>query len=206
MPNCSASYCNDRHILQSCAWNKKWFSYRHDQIKLPFIQFVCKACGHWRYIGKPDCAPPPESVPSNWKELLGRRLPDRPHLPTRPDLILIDDLVDSKTRIRIIDFKIAWDVNMLLDGDDKVVKYQPLADMMAEHWLLTRGHTPDVRVVPIVIGACGSIPADWFSRLADLEATEANGAALAKKLSAAIIEQSAAMFYKWIGDARAHGF
>ena len=81
-----------------------------------------------------------------------------------------------------------------------------VADMMAEHWLLTRGHTPDVRVVPIVIGACGSIPADWFSRLADLEATEANGAALAKKLSAAIIEQSAAMFYKWIGDARAHGF
>ena len=95
---------------------------------------------------------------------------------------------------------------MITDGDAKVEKYQPLADLMREHWLHTRGFAPDVRVVPIVIGACGSIPSDWYHKLADLEATEAKGAALAKQLSAIAIEQSAAMFYKWVSDARAHGF
>ena len=65
MPNCNSSYCDDTHILQSCAWRKRWITYRHDQLKLPTIRFIERACGHWRYIGQPDCAPPPDSVPND---------------------------------------------------------------------------------------------------------------------------------------------
>ena len=95
---------------------------------------------------------------------------------------------------------------MITAGDAKVEKYQPLADLMREHWLHARGFAPHVRVVPIVIGACGSISPDWYYRLADLEAIEAKGAVLAKHLSAIAIEHSAAMFNKWVSDPRAHGF
>lgn len=133
-------------------------------------------------------------------------LPDREHLPLRPDVVLADDLVYSKLRVRIVDFKIAWDANMTEDSEVKVKKYQPLADMITRFCTQRYGHTPDVRVVPIVIGTCGSIPADWYVRMADLEATEAGAAKIAKTLSTTIIEESSNIFYGWTSDARAHGF
>ena len=206
MPNCSWNWCDDKHILQRCAWNKSKITLRHDKCKVPFLDYINNSCTHWRYIGEPDCAPPAHLIQASWKEDLAALLPEREHLPFRADVILADDLVYSKLRVRIVDFKIAWDSNMVDDGDAKVDKYQPVADMITRFCTQQYGYVPDVRVVPIVIGACGSIPADWYERLADLEATEAGAAKLAKTLSTTIIEESANIFYGWTGDARAHGF
>ena len=206
MPNCSWNWCDDKHILQRCAWNKSKITLRHDKCKIPFLDYINNSCTHWRYIGEPDCAPPAHLIQASWKEDLATLLPEREHLPFRADIILADDLVYSKLRVRIVDFKIAWDSNMVDDGEAKVEKYQPVADMITRFCTQQYGYVPDVRVVPIVIGACGSIPADWYERMADLEATEAGAAKLAKTLSTIIIEESASIFYGWVGDARAHGF
>ena len=78
----------------------------------------------------------------------------------RPDIVVVDKV---KKVVTIIDIAVPADRNILEKQEEKVTKYQ---DLRME---LTRIWKKKVKVVPVVVGALGSIPRDLKKRLSELD-------------------------------------
>ena len=78
----------------------------------------------------------------------------------RPDLVVVDK---SKKEVLIIDFAVPADKNVREKESEKITKYQDLKMEIKRLWKMKR-----VRVIPLVVGALGSIPKDlphWLKEL-----------------------------------------
>ena len=67
----------------------------------------------------------------------------------QPDVVVLDHGTKQCT---IIDFAVPWDKNVKLKEDEKLFRYNPLAQEM------TKLYGMKARVVPIVVGGLGTIP------------------------------------------------
>jgi len=87
----------------------------------------------------------------------------------RPDLVVVDKM---KKKVTLIDIAIPADKNVIEKEKEKITKYQDLRIELQRLWGMK------VRVVPIVIGALGSIPKDLKKWLKDLDLEDADCSAL----------------------------
>ncbi len=83
----------------------------------------------------------------------------------RPDIVRVDKI--NRTAI-IIDIAVPIDRNVAAKMDEKQEKYQDLAAELKSLWKLRKLH-----VVPVVIGALGTVPKTLTRSLRDLEMTKA---------------------------------
>ena len=84
----------------------------------------------------------------------------------RPDLTLVDK---NKKSVSLIDVSVPWDSRVEEKEREKVDKYQDLRFELRRLWEMP------VEVVPIVIGALGTIPKNLKRNLEKLEAKIAPG-------------------------------
>ena len=75
----------------------------------------------------------------------------------RPDLLLVDKVTNTAT---IIDVAVPGDVRILDREQDKILAYQDLKREIKKNW-----HLRKVSIVPIVIGALGSVTSNFRKHL-----------------------------------------
>ena len=78
----------------------------------------------------------------------------------RPDIVVVDKL---KKQVSIIDIAVPADKNVAEKEKEKITKYQDLKMEVKRLWRQKR-----VRVIPVVVGALGSIPKGlqhWLTEL-----------------------------------------
>ena len=88
----------------------------------------------------------------------------------RPDIVVVDK---TRKEATIIDISIPADRNIMDKEKEKIMKYQDLKTEIKRIWNMKR-----VRVVPVVVGALGSIPKDWQNWHTALRLEEADCVAL----------------------------
>ena len=77
----------------------------------------------------------------------------------RPDVVVIDK---GKKRWTMVDFAVPFDANVVSTESEKTRKYEKLATEV------TRQHRVDTIIIPIVVGALGTVSrnlAGWIRRL-----------------------------------------
>ena len=84
----------------------------------------------------------------------------------RPDLTLVDK---KKNSVSLIDISVPWDSRVEEKEREKMDKYQDLRLELRRLWEMP------VEVVPIIIGALGTIPKNLKRNLEKLEAKVAPG-------------------------------
>ena len=84
----------------------------------------------------------------------------------RPDVTLIDKI---KKKVSLIDVAIPWDTRVEEKEREKMDKYQDLKIEIRRIWDM------QVEIVPIIIGALGTIPRSLKRNLEKLEAEVAPG-------------------------------
>jgi hypothetical protein len=89
----------------------------------------------------------------------------------RPDLVVVDK---TKKEITIIDFAVPADKNVAEKEKEKIEKYQELKVELKRLWKMK------ARVVPVVVGALGSIPKDLRHWLTELGLEDVDCGALQK--------------------------
>lgn len=89
----------------------------------------------------------------------------------RPDIVVVDKVAKKVT---LIDMAIPADKNVLKKEKEKVTKYQDLKTELQRIWKMK------VKVVPVVIGALGSVPKDQRQWLKELDLEEADLVAMQK--------------------------
>ena len=75
----------------------------------------------------------------------------------RPDVVVVDF---KEKMITIIDFAVPLDHNVVKKEQEKVEKYQPLAQYYRVNY-----KTFQTRIIPVVVGAFGIIPANLPNNL-----------------------------------------
>jgi hypothetical protein len=89
----------------------------------------------------------------------------------RPDIVVVDK---SAKKVTLIDMAVPADKNILEKEKEKVAKYQDLKMELQRIWKMK------VTVVPVVIGALGSVPKDQEQWLKELGLEEADHVAMQK--------------------------
>jgi hypothetical protein len=89
----------------------------------------------------------------------------------RPDIVVVDK---SAKKVTLIDMAIPADKNILEKEKEKVAKYQDLKMELQRIWKMK------VKVVPVVIGALGSVPKDQRQWLKELDLEESDCVAMQK--------------------------
>ncbi len=90
----------------------------------------------------------------------------------RPDIVRVDKTNKTAT---IIDVAVPIDRNVDIKMDEKREKYQDLAIELKSMWKLK-----EIRVVPVVIGAMGTVPKNLTRSIRDLEMTKTQQGLLQK--------------------------
>ena len=136
-------------------------------------------------------------VPLDWKYKLALLTKlEWKHLPCKPDLWVANFLSSDCIVIRIIDVIVSWDNKLEQGAVGKISKYEALVAIIIDHIMLTYGRLPDIKVVPIVVGARGAIPADWDQRMRDLKLV-AEGNKLACSCSRAALKGTQVVHSVW---------
>jgi hypothetical protein len=89
----------------------------------------------------------------------------------RPDMVVVDK---KKKEVTIIDFAVPADKNICDKEKEKIEKYQDLKMELKRLWKMK------VKVVPVVVGALGSIPKDLIHWLTELDLKDVDCGALQK--------------------------
>ena len=179
---------------------------RHNECFPIFSSWLAKCCSDMPYFGGFEKAPPDWMVPEDWRRRVEALTPHGTP-GTKPDLIIANAVAPGKFKVRIIDFQVAFEDNLEFAKESKKRHYGPLEAVIKDHLFAENNNsTPDVKVVPIIVGARGGIPDDWHEGLALLATTPSNTAALAEKLSITAIRGSHKIYMTWLQNAYAAGW
>ena len=89
----------------------------------------------------------------------------------RPDIVVVDK---CEKRVTLIDMAVPADKNILEKEKEKVIKYQDLKMELKRLWKMK------VKVIPVVIGALGSVSKNLKKWLKELDMEELDCSALQK--------------------------
>ena len=205
-PLCFYQYANLKHITQRCTKMDGMLRVRHNECFPIFSSWLAKCCSDMPYFGGFEKAPPDWMVPEDWRRRVEALTPHGTP-GTKPDLIIANAVAPGKFKVRIIDFQVAFEDNLEFAKESKKRHYGPLEAVIKDHLFAENNNsTPDVKVVPIIVGARGGIPDDWHEGLALLATTPSNTAALAEKLSITAIRGSHKIYMTWLQNAYAAGW
>ena len=200
---CGYKNCNLEHIENHCEMKAKpnylssLRTVRHNGVLDKVSGCLRSAATTFNYVGEHEVEPPGWMVPEDWKHqlrLITKANWDR--LPCKPDLIVANYLAADKITIRIMDVIISWDTRLGEGAEHKIQKYAPMCAIIRDHIIRTTDYNPDIKVVPIVIGVRGTIPADWHMRMIDLKLT-AESTALAVRCSKEALHGSCVIYNVW---------
>lgn len=204
MGGCGYQHCDLNHILQHCQPRdgliKGMRSLRHNSTFPIVTEHIKKQGTAWHYIGEPEHDPPPFLVPTDWKHRVMVLTPAGQRPATKPDQIIANILSKDKMEVCIIEMAIAWESCMEEVEERKRGKYEPLAAVITDFLSKKYERIPSVKVVPLVIGARGTIMNTWNDRMRDLRLDKSR--ALAINLSAEVLTKSAHMYFQWSEKAR----
>jgi hypothetical protein len=206
-PLCHYQYANLKHITQRCPQMNGMIRFRHNECFPIFAKWLEKCCSDMPYFGGFEKAPPQWMIPADWRRKVEALTPDFETPGTKPDLIIANAVAPGKFKVRIIDFQIAYEDNFEFAKNSKLKHYSALCTVIKSHLLAENNNTtPDVQVVPIIVGARGGIPLGWHNDLALLATTPSYTALLAEQLSAAAIKGSHMIYMSWLKNAYSRGW
>ena len=165
--------CNDKdetinHITSECsALAQTQYKKRHDTVARTVHWSLCKKyqmpCSNKWYEHQPESVTENENAKLLWD--YGIRT-DRVIQAHRPDLTLVDK---TNNKVSLIDVAVPWDSRVLLKEQEKRDKYQDLRVEVRRLWNMP------VEIVPIIIGALGTIPKSLKRNLEEVGADVAPG-------------------------------
>ena len=170
-PKCRKCNIKDEtinHIASECsALAQNQYKKRHDTVAKALHWSMCKkynlpSNNKW-YEHLPEKVVENEEAKLLWDYSIQT---DRVIQARRPDLTLVDK---NKKSVSLIDVSVPWDSRVEEKEREKVHKYQDLRFELRRLWEMP------VEVVPIVIGALGTIPKNLKRNLEKLEAKIAPG-------------------------------
>ena len=151
------------HIISQCKkLAQTEYKIRHDNVAKAFHWEVCKKNGLVRTHVEKWYEHEPESVMENEKckilwdftiqtdRLIGAR---------RPDIMILDK---ERRKCQLIDIACPGDNRVAEKEDEKIGKYRDLAREVSKLWNVK------VEIIPVVIGALGTIPKLLESRIKDI--------------------------------------
>ena len=156
------------HIVSECsALAQHQYKKRHDTVAKALHWSLCKKyqinCSDKWYEHHPEGVVENDKVKLLWD--FGIRT-DRVIRANRPDLTLVDK---EKKEVALIDVSVPWDSRVEEKEKEKLDKYQDLRIELCKLWKMP------VKIVPIIIGALGTIPASLSKNLRELESKVAPG-------------------------------
>jgi hypothetical protein len=152
---CRAHYETIDHILNGCPkLAQTEYKCRHDKVAAALHWSLCKDYGFpyskkW-YEHRAEKVLENDSVKLLWDFHVQS---DHMIEHCRPDLLLVDKVTNTAT---IIDVAVPGDVRILDREQDKILAYQDLKREIKKNW-----HLRKVTIVPIVIGALGSVTSNF---------------------------------------------
>ena len=156
---CRAHYETIDHILNGCPkLAQTEYKCRHDKVAAALHWSLCKEYGFsyskkW-YEHRAEKVLENDSVKLLWDFHVQS---DHMIEHCRPDLLLVDKVTNTAT---IIDVAVPGDVRILDREQDKILAYQDLKREIKKNW-----HLRKVSIVPIVIGALGSVTSNFRKHL-----------------------------------------
>ena len=170
-PKCRKCNLKDEtinHIASECsALAQNQYKKRHDTVAKALHWSLCKKydlpCNNKWYEHLPEKVIENEDARLLWDYDIQT---DRVIQARRPDLTLVDK---TKNRVSLIDVSVPWDSRVEEKEREKIDKYQDLRLELRRLWEMP------VEVVPIIIGALGTIPRNLKRNLERLEAKVAPG-------------------------------
>ena len=165
--------CKDKdetinHIVSECpALAQNQYKKRHDTVAKALHWSLCNkyqiSCSNKWYEHQPDPVIENEQVKLLWDHAIRTDRVIRAH---RPDLALIDKI---NRRVSLIDVSVPWDSRVEEKEREKLDKYQDLKMELQRIWEIP------VEVVPIIIGALGTIPSSLAKNIKKLDTKVAPG-------------------------------
>ena len=159
---CKKSDETVRHIVSGCSrLAQKEYKRRHDMVGKRVHWEVCRKFGV--HVNKNWYEHEPEAViENNQCKILWDFEVQTDHVikERRPDLVVVDK---EKRICQIVDFAIPYDTKIMEREVDKITKYQDLGRELRRLWNMK------TEIVPVVIGALGSMPKDLGHWLEVLE-------------------------------------
>ena len=156
-----------KHIVSGCGQlAKKQYMIRHDKMGLRIHWELCRKYGidcsskWYNHVPSAVCSNPEDTIELHWDHTI---LIDVAVEHNKPDLVIVDKLKKLWT---FVDFSVPWDANVKNKEDDKVDRYSVLAGGVR------RLHHVKTKVIPIVIGALGTVPKRLPKYLEDLGIAE----------------------------------
>ena len=139
------------HIVSECpALAQNQYKKRHDSVAKTLHWSLCKkyqlTCSDKWYEHQPAGVAENEQAKLLWDYSIRT---DRVIQAHRPDLTLIDKIAN---KVSLIDVAVPWDSRVEMKEREKIEKYQDLRIEIRRIWDMP------VEVVPIIIGALGTIP------------------------------------------------
>ena len=165
--------CHDKnetinHITSECsALAQSQYKKRHDTVARTVHWSLCKKyqmpCSNKWYEHQPESVTENENAKLLWDYSIRT---DRVIQAHRPDLTLVDK---TSNKVSLIDVAVPWDSRVLLKEQEKRDKYQDLRIEVRRLWNMP------VEIVPIIIGALGTIPKSLKRNLGEVGADVAPG-------------------------------
>lgn len=140
------------HLVSGCSGlAQREYKRRHDRMGLRVYWEVCRLygveCGERWYEEVPDEVR--RSKDGRYEVWWDKPVATAKRLEhNRPDLVVIDH---REKEWKIVDFSVPWDKNVISKEDDKINNYSPLANEVRKM------HRVSTRIVPIVVGALGTV-------------------------------------------------
>jgi len=150
------------HIVSECSKIAQTeYKKRHDRVATAIHWAICKKSGlphteKW-YDHRAEPVTENEHVKLLWDFTVQT---DRTIQARRPDLILIDKIVDE---CKIIDVAVPGDTRVVKKEEEKIEKYRDLAIEIGRIW------KKKAKTIPIVIGALGTLSKNHLMYLEELE-------------------------------------
>lgn len=141
------------HIISECSsLAQREYKRRHDKVCRTLHwslskKHQLKASERW-YEHEPDLISESEGIKLLWDNAIQT---DRVITARRPDIVLIDK---KERTVQIIDVAVPFDSRIVEKEAEKILKYQDLKIELTRIWQMR------VEVIPIVIGALGTMPKD----------------------------------------------
>ena len=149
------------HIVSACSTlAQKEYKRRHDKVCINLHWNLCQkyglqVCDKW-YQHHPDTVTENNDVKILWDFMVQC---DRQIVHRKPDIIVIDK---NTNECQIIDVACPSDVNLTNKKNEKLQKYQELRVEISRLW------NKRTTIIPIIIGALGSVPNDLKKQLDSL--------------------------------------
>jgi len=150
------------HLVSACPkLAQTEYKARHDKVASIVHWHLCKKYGisvekEW-YKHQPDSVCENDRTKILWDFSIQT---DKVIKERRPDLVVVDK---AQNTVMIIDIAVPADNNIVTKQEEKITKYQDLKMEIRRLWK-KKG-----RVIPIVVGALGSVPKDLKKNLLDMD-------------------------------------